>query len=54
MAGINPVLAAEVVDELMQGVPKAMELVERSFLSSEAKRKYKYILDERHRSLGLK
>lgn len=54
MAGINPTLAGSVVDEVMLGTLKAMELVERSFLSNEAKKKYKDILGDRHRSLGLK
>jgi serine/threonine-protein kinase HipA len=54
MAGINPVLARSVIDELMQGTLKAMEMVERSFLSDESKKKYINILGDRHRSLGLK
>jgi len=54
MIGINPILAGNVVDELMQGTLKAMELVERSFLSVEAKKKYIDILGDRHRCLGLK
>lgn len=54
MAGINPVLAGNVVDELMHGTLKAMEMVERSFLSNEAKKKFIEIVGERHRSLGLR
>jgi serine/threonine-protein kinase HipA len=54
MAGINPNLAGAVVDEVMQGTPKAMELIERSFLSDEAKKKYIEIVGDRHRSLGLR
>lgn len=54
MAGINPALARNVVDDLMRGTFKAMEMVERSFLSDEAKKKYINILGDRHRSLGLK
>lgn len=53
-AGINHDLAGKVVDEVMGGTFKAVELVERSFLSDEAKRKYIEILGERHRSLGLR
>ncbi|HEX6432416.1 MAG TPA: HipA domain-containing protein [Niastella sp.] len=54
MVGINPALARNVVNELMQGTFKAMELVERSFLSDDAKKKYINILGDRYRSLGLK
>lgn len=54
MAGINSVLAGSVIDKLMRGTVKAMELIERSFLSDEAKKKYIEILGNRHRSLGLK
>jgi serine/threonine-protein kinase HipA len=53
-AGINPALAGIVVDELMRGTLKAMEMVERSFLSDEAKKKYIDILGDRHRTLGLR
>lgn len=54
MAGINATLAGNVVDQTMLGTLKAMELVERSFLSNEAKKKYIDILGDRHRSLALK
>jgi serine/threonine-protein kinase HipA len=54
MAGINPDLAGTVVDEVMRGTLKAMELIERSFLSDEAKKKYIDILGDRSRSLGLR
>lgn len=54
MAGINPDLAGSVVDELMQGALKAVELIERSFLSNEAKKRYIDILGDRLRSLSLK
>ncbi|OQP44635.1 hypothetical protein A4H97_09720 [Niastella yeongjuensis] len=54
LIGINPTLAGKVVDEVMQGTLKAMELVERSFLSNEAKKKYVEIMGDRHRCLKLK
>lgn len=54
MIGIKPLLAGQVVDELMKGTLKARELVNRSFLSNEAKQKYFQILGDRHWSLGLK
>jgi serine/threonine-protein kinase HipA len=54
MAGINSGLAGSVVDEFMRGTLKAMELIDRSFLSEEAKKKYIKILGDRHRTLGLR
>jgi serine/threonine-protein kinase HipA len=54
MIGINPSLAGKVVDEFMQGTFKAMALVERSFLSDDAKKKYIEILGDRYRCLGLR
>jgi serine/threonine-protein kinase HipA len=54
MIGIKPVLAENVLDEMMRGTLKAMELAECSFLSNEAKKKYIDILADRCRSLGLK
>lgn len=53
LAGIRPDLAGKVMNELMQGIQKAIELVERSFLSDEAKKKYTDVLTDRHRSLVL-
>jgi serine/threonine-protein kinase HipA len=54
MAGINPDLAGNVVDEIIRGTPKAMELIERSFMSNEAKKKYIDILGDSHRSMALR
>jgi serine/threonine-protein kinase HipA len=53
-AGINPDLAAKIVDDILAGTLKAMEMVERSFLTEEAKRKYIEVLGDRHRSLRLR
>jgi serine/threonine-protein kinase HipA len=53
IAGINPILAGKVVNELMQGTAKAIALVEHSFLSNEAKKKYISILKNRHGCLAL-
>ncbi|HTI09827.1 MAG TPA: HipA domain-containing protein [Puia sp.] len=50
-AGINSVLAGQVVDKVVRGTPKVIELVQRSFLSEEAKNKYIEILGQRHRTL---
>ena len=52
-AGIHPGLAGSVVDEIKRGVPKAVALVERSFLSNESKKKYIAILRDRDKTLGL-
>lgn len=53
-AGINPALAETAISELAQGVPKAMALIERSFLSREAKNEYLRIFKERQRALGMR
>lgn len=53
-AGIDTRLANDIIDELMKGVLRATELIERSFLSKEAKEKYIQIIGDRHRSLQLK
>lgn len=53
-AGINSHLAGKIVDDILAGTLKAMEMIERSFLTEEAKSKYIEILGERHRSLLLK
>lgn len=50
-AGISPVLAKQVVDEVVRKTPKAIELVQRSFLSEEAKNKYIEILGQRQGTL---
>lgn len=50
-AGIHPGLAGAVVDEITQGVPQAVSLVERSFLSEGAKRKYIATLRDRRKCL---
>lgn len=52
-AEIRKDLADKITSEMMHGVLKAMQLVKRSFLSTEAKKKYFNILGERHRALGL-
>ncbi|HEX3934005.1 MAG TPA: HipA domain-containing protein [Puia sp.] len=51
-AGISTTLAKRVVDEIVQGVPAAIELVGRSFLSDDAKTRYIGILGERRRLLS--
>ena len=51
-AGILPMLARQVVDEVVRDTPKAIELVQRSFLSEEGKDKYIQILGQRHRMLS--
>ncbi|HMF70469.1 MAG TPA: HipA domain-containing protein [Flavitalea sp.] len=46
-AGIRTALAERIVDECMASVQPAMEMIDRSFLSNEAKEKYKEIISER-------
>lgn len=53
-AGINADLAAKIVDNITCGIPKAIDLVERSFLSAEGRKKYIDILNDRQRSLNLR
>ena len=52
-AGIPTVLANQIIDELMRSIPKATEMIERSFLSKETKTGYIEIIDERHRRFEL-
>jgi serine/threonine-protein kinase HipA len=50
-AGLPPTLAATIIDEVIQGTLKGIEMIERSFLSEEAKRKYIEIIGDRRRKL---
>jgi serine/threonine-protein kinase HipA len=47
--GIQEVIAAKVIADAMKAVPPAMELIDRSFLSTASKGTYKVILEERRR-----
>lgn len=51
--GIQILLAKKILDESMKSILPAMEMIERSFLSNEAKKKYIEILGERHRRFKL-
>jgi serine/threonine-protein kinase HipA len=51
-AGMRPALAGQVVDDIVRKTPGAIELIQRSFLSGEAKDKYIGILGQRQRMLG--
>jgi serine/threonine-protein kinase HipA len=53
-AGIAASFAEKIIDELVEGTLDAIELIERSFLSTEGKRKYIETLGERRRRLLLK
>lgn len=53
-AGIKTQLAQLIIEQSMKSVLGAMELIDRSFLSDEAKNKYKDILGDRHRRFKLK
>ena len=52
-AGLPKAMASTIVDEVIKGTLKATELVERSFLSEEAKRKFVNVIEERRRRLLL-
>jgi serine/threonine-protein kinase HipA len=52
--GVQEAIAAKIIADAMKAVPPAMEFIDRSFLSKEAKEKYKDILGERHRRFLLK
>jgi len=51
--GVQTSLADKIIDELMKSALPAMEMIDRSFLSKEAKEKYKEIIGERHRRFKL-
>ena len=53
-AGIQTSLADQILDESMQSILKAMEMIERSFLTKEARDRYIEILGDRHRRFKLK
>jgi serine/threonine-protein kinase HipA len=50
-AGVPATLAATIIDEVIHGTLKGIELIERSFLSQEAKRKYIDIIRDRRKRL---
>lgn len=52
--GVQEAIAAKVIVDAMKAVPPAMEFIDRSFLSKQAKEKYKDILEERRRRFLLK
>jgi serine/threonine-protein kinase HipA len=52
-AGIESKLAVDIIDELMQSTLKAMDLIDRSFLSKASKESLKEIIGERHRRFKL-
>lgn len=52
-AGIDLKLAEEIILDIMNGIFKAMDFIDRSFLSKDAKVLYKDILGERRRRLKI-
>jgi serine/threonine-protein kinase HipA len=52
--GVQEAIAAKIIADAMKAVPPAMEFIDRSFLSKEAKGKYKDILGERLKGFLLK
>lgn len=53
-AGIDVGLANEIIDDIMRSTLKAIELIDRSFLSNKAKNVLKETISERHRRFKLK
>jgi serine/threonine-protein kinase HipA len=52
--GVQAAIAEKIIDESMKSVLSAMELIDRSFLSKEAKEKYMDIVGDRHRRFRMK
>lgn len=52
-AGIQSDLADKIIEDLVAGVPKATNIIDRSFLSDEGKQRYKEMLCERQRMLRM-
>ena len=53
-ARVPAAMAATIIDEVINGTMKAVAIIDRSFLSEEAKRKYIDVVDERKKRLLLK
>ena len=53
-AGIDIKLADQIIDELMQGMLKAIEMIDKSFLNKASKERYQDILGERLKRFKLK
>jgi serine/threonine-protein kinase HipA len=53
-ATIPMALATPIIDEYLLLTPKAIEMIDRSFLSQKAKKRYIEIIGDRHRKLNLK
>lgn len=51
--GVQDAIAASIIDKSVKAVQPAMEMIDRSFLTKDAKRKYKDIVGERGRRLGM-
>ena len=51
--GVQAALAEKIIDQSMKSVIPATEMIDRSFLSNEAKVKYKDIIGDRHRRLNI-
>lgn len=51
---VRETIAADIMEESMNAIAPAMEMIDRSFLSKEAKEKYKDIIRERQRRFTMK
>ena len=49
--GVQAAISEKIIDASLKAVLPATELIDRSFLSKEAKEKYKDIFGDRHRRL---
>lgn len=52
--GVQAAIAEKAIDELMKSAVPVMEMIDRSFLSKEAKEKYKGIVGERNKRFKMK
>lgn len=52
--GVQAAIAEKIIDESMKAVLPAMDMIDRSFLSKEAKEKYKDIIGDRFRRFQMK
>lgn len=52
--GVQATIAEQIIDESMKSVLSAMEMIDRSFLSNEAKERYKDVVGDRYRRFKIK
>ena len=52
--GVQTAIAEKIIDDSVKTIPASVELIDRSFLSKEAKEKYREIIGERAGRFGMK